>query len=132
MSMGSHDKRNRKKHRFIYSFYYALSGIITAVKAERNLKIHLTLSGVVIILGFSLSITLIEWLVILIMVGGMLTAEMMNSAIERVVDLVTEDYHPLAKQAKDIAAGAVLFFAITSVLIGVLIFGPRLINLFVL
>lgn len=132
MSMGSHDKSNRKKHRFIRSFYYAISGIIVAVKAERNLKIHLTLSGVVIIFGFSLSITLMEWLVVLIMVGGMLAAEMMNSAIERVVDLVTEDYHPLAKQAKDIAAGAVLFFAITSVLIGVLIFGPRLINLFVL
>jgi undecaprenol kinase len=126
MSMDLHDKDKLRKHLLTDSFGFAISGILTAIRKERNLKIHLFLAVIVILLGFILSITVTEWLFIILAIGGMLVAEMMNSAIERVVDLTTQDYHPLAKQAKDMAAGAVLLFAVASVSIGILIFGPKL------
>jgi undecaprenol kinase len=132
MSMGSPDRNHKKKITLMRSFYYAISGIISAFRSERNLRIHLTLSVLVVLLGWGLSITRIEWLMIVLVIGGMLCSELVNSAIERVVDLVTEDYHPLAKQAKDIAAGAVLLFAITSVVVGIIIFGPRILSVLTL
>ncbi|WNS74338.1 diacylglycerol kinase family protein [Bacillus sp. DTU_2020_1000418_1_SI_GHA_SEK_038] len=125
MNSASRDKKNR----LIYSFRYAISGINEAFKQERNLKIHLLVSIIVILMGLVLSISYIEWLFILLAIGGMLSLELLNSSIERVVDLVTEDYHPLAKAAKDIAAGAVLIFAVISVIIGLIIFLPKLANL---
>jgi undecaprenol kinase len=129
MSMASPDRNHKKKITLIRSFYYAISGIVSAIKSERNVRIHLTLSVLVILLGWAFSITRIEWLIVILVIGGMLCSELMNSAIERVVDLVTEDYHPLAKQAKDIAAGAVLLFAITSVVVGIIIFGQRILTI---
>jgi undecaprenol kinase len=132
MSMGSIDRNHKKKITLMRSFYFAISGIISAFRSERNLRIHLTLSVLVVLLGWGLSITRIEWLMIVLVIGGMLCSELVNSAIERVVDLVTEDYHPLAKQAKDIAAGAVLLFAITSVVVGIIIFGPRILSVLTL
>jgi undecaprenol kinase len=129
MSMGSPDRNHKKKITLLRSFYYAMIGIASAIKSERNLKIHLTLSLLVIFLGFAFSITRIEWLIVILVLGGMLCSELINTAIERVVDLATEDYHPLAKQAKDIAAGAVLLYAITSVVVGIVIFGPRILTI---
>ncbi|MBY0096334.1 diacylglycerol kinase family protein [Mesobacillus maritimus] len=129
MSMGSPDRNHKKKITLLRSFYYAISGISSAIKTERNLRIHLTLSLLVIFLGFAFSITRIEWLIVILVLGGMLCAELINTAIERVVDLATEEYHPLAKQAKDIAAGAVLLFAVTSVVVGIVIFVPRILSI---
>ena len=125
MNSASKDKKNRLLH----SFRYAISGIKEAFKQERNLKIHLIIAIIVIIMGFVLSISFFEWSLIFLAIGGMLSLEMMNSSIERVVDLVTEDFHPLAKAAKDIAAGAVLIFAAISVVIGLIIFLPKLADL---
>jgi undecaprenol kinase len=130
MSMDSPDRSRNNRPRLTRSFAYAFAGIWTGLKQERNLRIHLGVSIAVVLLGIIFSITAIEWLFIIIAIGGMLAAELVNSAIERVVDLVTGEYHPLAKQAKDMAAGAVLLFALTSVIIGMLIFGPRLLYLF--
>jgi undecaprenol kinase len=96
-----------KAKKVLKSFSYAFQGIIHALNKERNLKIHLSLTVLVVILGFLFSITKIEWLFILIAIGGVNTLELVNTAIERVVDLVTKEYQPLAKQAKDTAAGAV-------------------------
>lgn len=127
--MGSPDRNHKKKITLLRSFYYAISGISSAIKTERNLRIHLTLSLLVIFLGFAFSITRIEWLIVILVLGGMLCAELINTAIERVVDLATEEYHPLAKQAKDIAAGAVLLFAVTSVVVGIVIFVPRILSI---
>lgn len=110
------------------SFRFACQGILHAVKNERNLKIHICISGVVLFLGLWLSLSLVEWLFILFAIGGMITFELLNTAIERIVDLVTKEYHPLAKQAKDVAAGAVLIYAILSVIIGLIIFLPKLIT----
>lgn len=115
-----------KAKKVIKSFSYALQGISHALTKERNLKIHLSFTVLVVILGFLFSISKIEWLFILVAIGGVVTLELMNTAIERVVDLVTKEYHPLAKQAKDTAAGAVFIYAILAVIIGGTIFIPKI------
>jgi undecaprenol kinase len=111
------------------SFIYAFQGLLSAVKVETNLKIHLFMTVIVLLVSVWLSLSTIEWLFILFAIGGVIAFELLNTAIERVVDLVTEEYHPLAKQAKDIAAGAVLVYAFLSVVIGLFIFLPKLLKL---
>lgn len=123
MSMDSNGKGNR----LLRSFGYAFSGIFSAVRAEKNLQIHLSISILVIAAGVFLSISWIEWAFVVLAIGGMISLELINSAVERVVDLVTKEHHPLAKQAKDMAAGAVLVYAIASVILGVIIFLPKII-----
>jgi undecaprenol kinase len=125
--MDSRDKPNR----LWKSFSYALTGIKTAIWTERNMRIHLCASIVVIGCSLFFSISKLEWLFVIAAIGGILSLELINTAIERVVDLVTEEYHPLAKQAKDIAAGAVFIYAITAVLIGIIIFFPRVLKWFI-
>ncbi|WP_042478244.1 diacylglycerol kinase family protein [Bacillus ndiopicus] len=110
--------------KFLRSFVYAFQGIVTATK-EQNMRFHLASACIVMIAGFLTGLTSIEWLAIVIVIILVIGAEMINSAIERVVDLATTEFHPLAKAAKDIAAGAVLVFAVGSVIIGVLIFFPK-------
>lgn len=110
---------------FIKSFRYAFEGIIHAVKTERNFKFHLIATVIVITTGLLSDLTSTEWFIILVLIGGVLSLELLNSAIERVVNLVTMERMPLAKQAKDLAAGAVLIFAIMSAIIGLLIFIPK-------
>jgi len=90
------------------------------------MKIHCLVASIVIILGGFYGLSAIEWMFISFAIGGVLALELLNTAIERVVDLVTEELHPLAKQAKDIAAGAVLIYAILSVVIGSIIFFPKI------
>jgi undecaprenol kinase len=128
MSMDSQDKR--PIFPIMSSFKFAFTGILTTLRMERNMRIHLISSAIVLIFSIYFSITKIEWALILFAIGGMLALELINSAIERVVDLVTEDYHPLAKQAKDMAAGAVLIYASLSVVIGTIIFLPYVLKLF--
>jgi undecaprenol kinase len=118
------------KHTLASSFKFGFEGIGAAAVKERNVKIHIVISGFVILAGFVFSISKYEWIAIILSIGGMISMEMMNTAIERTVDMYTKEYHPLAKQAKDIAAGAVLVFAIASVIIGLIIFLPRLLAWF--
>lgn len=108
------------------SFAFAVEGIIHSIKFERNIKIHLAVALAVIILGFLYNVSSFEWLLIILAIGGMLSFELMNTAVERVVDLVTGEEHPLAKQAKDIAAGAVFIYAVMSVVVGCIIFLPKM------
>ncbi|MBT2690460.1 diacylglycerol kinase family protein [Bacillus sp. ISL-47] len=126
MNSGSRGSKKRT-HSVLKSFTFAFSGIKSAVKRERNLQIHLFISIAVILLGLVFAISWIEWIIILFAIGGMLSLELMNTAVERVVDLATEEYHPLAKQAKDTAAGAVFIYAFLSVIIGTIIFLPKII-----
>ncbi|WHY76168.1 diacylglycerol kinase family protein [Neobacillus sp. WH10] len=126
MSMDSQDK----SFPLISSFSFAFSGILLALRTERNMRIHFISSIFVLLVSFYFSITKIEWVFILFAIGGMFALELLNTAIERVVDLVTAEYHPLAKQAKDLAAGAVLIYAALSVVIGIVIFLPYVLNLF--
>lgn len=118
---------NKRTHSVLKSFSFAFAGIKAAVKKERNLQIHLVISVAVILLGLIFAISRLEWIMVLFAIGGMLSLELMNTAVERVVDLATKDYHPLAKQAKDIAAGAVFIYAALSVIIGAIIFLPKII-----
>lgn len=126
--MDLNGKEKKRQISLLSSFSYAIAGIRTAIIQERNIRIHLSISLIVIIFGFFFSISALEWIIILLSIGGMISLEIMNSAIERLVDLVTLDFHPLAKQAKDLAAGAVFSFAIISVIIGIIIFGPYLLR----
>lgn len=120
--MASHDNRN--KGPFWRSFSHAIAGILTAAKMERNMRFHLVCSCLVLFLSYYFSLTRTEWVFILFLIGGMLSLELINTAVERVVDLVTLEYHPLAKQAKDLAAGAVFIYAILSITAGIIIFWP--------
>jgi len=108
------------------SFAYAITGIIYVVATGRNMKIHLLATMLVIITGLWLGLTRLEWAIITISIFMVLAAETINTAIEKTVDLVTRDYHPLAKHAKNIAAGGVLLTAINAVIVGVLILGHYL------
>jgi undecaprenol kinase len=122
--------QEKRRYRIGKSFYFASRGIVEALKTERNIRIHSSVAVVVILAGLFFSLNWIEWLFILVAIVGTITLELVNSAIERVVDLVTNEYHPLAKQAKDIAAGAVFLYAIFSVIVGIVIFLPKIISLF--
>lgn len=110
--------------KFIKSFSYAIQGIVTAM-SEQNFRFHLLSTVIVVIAGFLTGLSITEWMIIVLVITLVIGAEMFNTAIERVVNLVSPDYHPLAKQAKDIAAASVLVFAACSVIIGILIFLPK-------
>ena len=114
--------------RFLKSVSFAVAGLRTAAQEQPNLRIHSVAMLLVLFAGLVCDITLAEWLIIILTCGFVLTAEVLNSAIEKVVDLASPAIHPLAKQAKDLAAGAVLIAAITAVVIGVLIFGKYFFN----
>lgn len=125
MRVKLNDKHFSKK-RLVNSFKYAFTGIKTAYLSEQNLRIHTFIAVLVIICGFLLRISYIEWLVCLILVGLVLMAEFFNTSIEYVVDLVSPDFHPLAKMAKDTASAGVLMMAIVSSIIGMIIFIPKI------
>ena len=109
----------------IRSFGYAGRGIKVVFGSEANMKIHIGIAILVVICGFIFSISITEWIECLLCIGLVFGMEMMNTAIENVVDLASPKLHPLAGKAKDIAAGAVLICAIISVIIGLLIFVPK-------
>lgn len=130
MSTDYNDKRPMKSNGLLKSFQFASQGIKHAFIHERNMKIHGMVSIVVILLGFVLGLTLTEWLFVLFAIAGVISLELINTAIERVVDLTTSHYHPLAKQAKDVSAGAVFIYSCLSVIIGIIIFLPKIIQKF--
>lgn len=116
----------KKKNPFYKSFGHAFSGLFEAIKEERNMKIHLFIAALVLVAGVFFQISRGEWVICFLCFGLVFGLEMVNTAIEKVVDLVTDTYHPLAKQAKDMAAGAVLIAALMAAAAGLLIFVPRL------
>lgn len=113
----------------IDSFNYAVSGIIIAIKTEKNMLIHYLIAIIIIILSLFFDFSRTEFLLLLFAISLVLIAEMFNTAIERLVDLVTEEYHPLAALVKDVGAGAVLIAAINSIIVGYLLFFERLSDL---
>lgn len=123
---------NKKKKDPIYkSFGYAFEGIFTCIAKERNMKIHCLAVIVVVFLGTFLRLSVTEWCICLILFGLVMALELVNTAVEAVVDLVTEEKKPLAKIAKDTAAGAVLIAAIMAAIIGAIIFIPKILELFI-
>ena len=128
--MALQDKNTGKKwkNRTVYaSLEFALTGIITAFREERNLRKYAVSASLATIFGFIFSISRIEWLFLLLTIFLVIFGEIINSAIENVVDLASE-YHfsMLAKNAKDMAAGAVLFISLYAVIVGLLIFLPKI------
>lgn len=112
---------------FFKSFIYALHGIWSGIADQRNLKFQLGVAVIVIGAGFYLSITSIEWCIILLCIALVIGLELVNTALENLVDLVTLERSPLAGRIKDIAAGAVLAVSVISLIIGLIIFRKYLI-----
>ncbi|MFZ3588194.1 diacylglycerol kinase family protein [Bacillus sp. DJP31] len=118
--------------RLLRSFGYAWEGILHAYSTEQNIRIHTLIGILVCIVAFFLDVTSTEWMIIFILIAGMISLELLNTAIERTIDLVTKkEYHPLAKQAKDLSAAAVFIFAIVSVMIGLIIFMNKIVRLII-
>ena len=117
-------RKKRKKLR--NSFKYAFEGIAEAWKTEQNLKIHFVIMALVIIAGFILKISAMEWIVCLLLFAIVISLELINTAIETTVDIAMPEINEKAKYAKDIAAGAVLFSAMISVIVGLIIFLPKI------
>ncbi|MBL0329435.1 MAG: diacylglycerol kinase family protein [Bacteroidetes bacterium] len=110
----------------LLSFGFAFQGLITFFKTQHNAWIHLLSAIVVIVLGFIYHVTAVEWCWLIVAIGFVFAAEMFNTAIEFLTDLVSPQFHPLAKKVKDVAAGAVLVAAIMAVAIGLIVFLPKL------
>ncbi|OGG02920.1 hypothetical protein A2W14_00255 [Candidatus Gottesmanbacteria bacterium RBG_16_37_8] len=113
------------------SFKNALQGISIALSTQQNFKVHLFISAIILIFGFLLKISRIEMLLIVICIAFGLGAEMINTAIEAMTDLITSEWKKEAKIAKDISAGMVLVVATGTLIIGLYIFFPRLYQIFV-
>lgn len=111
--------------KFIKSFIYASNGILHVLKSEQNFRFHLFAAIVVFIVSITTGLSKNEWIIIIMLICGMFMVELLNASIERVVDLASPAYHELAKQAKDLAAGACLVYAICSAVIGLMIFIPK-------
>lgn len=112
--------------RLIKSFAYALHGIWYVSKHERNMHVHWVAVIVVVGIGYGLHLSVTEWCLIALCIGSVLTAELFNSAIETLTNLVSPQYNEQAGKVKDIAAGAVLVAALAAVIVGLLIFLPKL------
>lgn len=108
------------------SFMHAFEGIIHLFKHEHNSWVHAAAMITVVIAGFIFELNTLEWILVTLAIAMVFTAEVINTAIERTVDLITQEVNPLAKQAKDLAAAAVLVTAIAAIIVAILIFGPKI------
>ncbi len=118
--------RARRTPRILQSLNWAFEGVIHVLRTQRNMRIHFAVATVVLILAFSYGVTKLELMALLVAISFVLIAEMVNTAIEATIDLATTSFDPLAKAAKDIAAGAVLIAAVNAIVIGYLVFADRL------
>jgi diacylglycerol kinase (ATP) len=108
------------------SFRWAFAGLWYTLRTQRNARIHLLAALAVTAMGLWLHLDALRWAVLALTIALVLFAEMINTVAEAVVDLITPDYHPLARVAKDVCAGAVLVTAVAAVVVGSLILGPPL------
>jgi diacylglycerol kinase len=116
--------KEKSLNRFINGFKYAFCGIKYAFKNETNMVIHILIALIVITFGFIFNITNVEWLAVIIIIGLVIAAEMINTSLEVMSDLVSKKYNEQIKAVKDTAAGAVLVLAVTSVVVGIIVFLP--------
>ncbi len=128
MKVGLKEKRlfKIKTKKLINSFKYAFEGFFTSFKAERNMKIHITIMFLVILMGIIFKISALEWIICVFCFAMVIAGELFNTSIENVVDMVMPYKNEKAKIAKDISAGAVLILAIGSAIIGLIIFIPKI------
>lgn len=111
----------------IYSFKYAFAGLKVLLKEEHNSRIHLAAAIAVVIAGFYFRISRMEWIALVLCISSVIVAEMFNTAIEDICDFISPGKHEKIKRIKDLASAAVLFCAITAVVVGLIIFLPRII-----
>jgi|SRR5579883_1255271 diacylglycerol kinase len=117
--------------RFIAGFGYAFHGLWYALRTQRNVRVHLAAAIIVTITGILLRVSALEFALLYVAIAGVFIAEMFNTVIEICVDLAKPEYHPLARIAKDVAAGAVLLSALLAVVIGLFVLGPHVWTLFI-
>ncbi len=111
----------------IHAFGHAFSGLLAAFKAEAHLKIHVLATIFIVVCGFYFNITNTQWLVIIMCCGLVITAELFNSAIEKLCNLISPQQNPTIKFIKDVSAAAVLILCVMALLIAVIIFGQKII-----
>lgn len=115
-----------KSRNLLESFNYAFEGIIHTLKTQRNMRIHFTATVAVLVASLLFKLTKFEVIILFFTIAFVIVAEMLNTAIEVVVDLITKEHHPMAAIAKNVAAGAVLIASVTSLVVGYLIFYPKI------
>lgn len=129
-SVSRDEIKKRGFKRFFRSFGYSIEGLKYAYKYEQSMTIHVMMVICVVLLGIFLKIAVFEWLVCFILMGLVMATELINTSIEAVVDLTCPKIHPLAKIAKDTASAAVFVFSVVAAISGLIIFVPKIINLF--
>ncbi|NMA90104.1 MAG: diacylglycerol kinase family protein [Amphibacillus sp.] len=122
-------RENKKKR---VGFSYAINGLKIAFKNEINIRIHFTIALFVIIGGFIFSIPLLEWVLLILMIGFVITAELINTAVETMLDHLAPNWHPVVGSIKDLTASAVLVSSIVAFIVGIIIFIPKFIEWFTL
>ncbi|MBB1062782.1 diacylglycerol kinase family protein [Limosilactobacillus fastidiosus] len=129
--MVSKDSRQTEKnHHLIQAMRHALEGIFDVISQERNMRYHIAVAMIVVILGVILRVDRLEWLWLLLAILVVFSAEFLNTVTEAVTDLLGEHHYDInVKKAKDVAAGGVLITAIFAVLVGLIIFLPRIVKL---
>ena len=115
-----------KAPNLLASFRFAFEGIVYAFRTQRNFKLHCTITAAIIVIGLWVGLPLEQWAILVVVMGVVFHAELVNTALEAVVDKASPEIHPLAKVAKDCAAASVLVAAIMAVVVGLLILGPKL------
>ncbi|MES2810175.1 MAG: diacylglycerol kinase family protein [Bacteroidota bacterium] len=115
--------------KLIRSFGYAFNGLAYATKTQLNFRVHLVASLLACFLGYALQVATVEWMWIVACIAIVLMAELFNTALEFLVDLVSPDYNELAGRVKDVAAGAVVVAAVFAVIEGLIIFLPKILAL---
>ncbi|MBX6764661.1 MAG: diacylglycerol kinase [Rubrobacteraceae bacterium] len=127
MPAGREAEREKKRQQEVTrSFEHAYHGLVYAVRTQRNMRIHVTAAVVVLVVSLLVGVSALELVALILAIMFVLVTELLNTAMEFAVDLVTEEYHPLAKLAKDVAAGAVLVSSVGAVLVGYLVLADKL------
>ena len=108
------------------SFCAAITGAAYVLRTQTNAQIEVALATIACVIGWSCGLSSTEWAILSLTIGLVLAMEALNTALETVVDLISPGEHPLAKRAKDVAAGAMIFAALGSIAVGIALFGPRL------
>ena len=117
--------------KLLKAFEYAFNGLFIFFTRERNGQIQLGIALIILAVGYTLRISRGEWIIVLGCIGSVLSLEMLNSAIEKICNLIQPGYHPSIKAIKDISAGAVLFASLISAIIGCTIFLPKLLEVWI-
>lgn len=124
------DLQDKKKRWYDIGLRFALNGLKEAIKTERNMKVHMAATVLVILLAISLEVTIIEWTILLLTIAMVIGMELMNTALEHALDYLAPERTKEIKAAKDIAASSVLVVSIMACIIGFMLFFPKIMDLF--